>query len=121
MKIKKSFLIKLNNYLIRYFLPPAIYLFLLNVLDKCIIFFTRQDISLNKHMRDYPDEVYILGNGPSLNGINLSFLENKYCITMNFFHKHPFSSKINPIFHVMADSVRDKKNTLMIINKVKKT
>ena len=109
MKIKKSSLIKLNNYLIRFFLPPDIYLFLINILDKCIIYFTHQDVSLNKYIKDYQDEVYILGNGPSLNEIDLSVLENKHCITMNFFHRHPISSKIKPIFHVMADPVKDKK------------
>ncbi len=50
--------------------------------------------------------VFILGNGPSLNDIDVSKLKDEYTISVNSFTKTNLFSLIKPKFHVLVDSTR---------------
>lgn len=62
-------------------------------------------VQKNKKYKDlYKNETcYIIGNGPSLNQINLRPLKNKYTFVLNHFYKHPLYSFIKPNFHCYID------------------
>lgn len=47
--------------------------------------------------------VYVLGNGPSLNGHDLEKLIGEDVISMNYFHLHPCSSKLNIVAHCVGE------------------
>tara|TARA_Y200000002_G_C22688627_1_gene667082 strand:- start:1263 stop:2102 length:840 start_codon:yes stop_codon:yes gene_type:complete len=128
--MKINFLLKINRFLIEFLFPPKIYELLINLLDRTYLFFLKKnklDLSSLTSMRD---EVYILGNGPSLKDNDLSFLKEKDFIAMNFFIKHELANKLNPIFYVMGDAVVNKDtnpkefytakaNTIEIVKNVK--
>lgn len=55
-------------------------------------------------MNKYKGErCYILGNGPSLNSMDLSNLKDKYVFSVNFLMKSELFDLIKPTFHVMID------------------
>ena len=50
----------------------------------------------------YNQTCYILATGTSINEKNLSFLQNKNCISVSNFFTHTLIKDIDPIFHVFA-------------------
>ena len=61
--------------------------------------------SKNKFLRDCADgeTCYIIGNGPSLNDVDLSLLKGKNLITVNKSINTPIFSDLKPRFHVVLD------------------
>ena len=51
------------------------------------------------------DRCFVLGNGPSLNMVDLNKLVGKKIITVNMLYRHSFYEKLNPIFHCAIDQV----------------
>lgn len=47
---------------------------------------------------------FIVGNGPSLRGMDLSALRSEHCFCVNFSHRLEAYSQIQPEFHVLADT-----------------
>jgi len=46
---------------------------------------------------------YVIGNGPSLNNVDLKKLVGKDLITVNKFFQHPYYENLRPIFHCAID------------------
>lgn len=73
-------------------------------------FFFRKDqkrlLRKNASFRDVHKgkRCFILGNGPSLNQLDLSLLRDEYTFVCNFFYKHPQAVSCNPKFYVIVDS-----------------
>lgn len=58
----------------------------------------------NSKLRDhFHGRCFIIGNGPSLNGMNLSLLKEESVFTVNYAMKNPMYYSINNQFHVMMD------------------
>jgi hypothetical protein len=53
---------------------------------------------------------FILGNGPSINGVDLSKLENEITIVMNYFHHNPVLEKWQPTIYCAGDPVSSYNN-----------
>ena len=65
---------------------------------------TQNLISKNIELKDTGDEqCFIIGNGPSLNTVNLSEIANYDTFTVNFFHRGEESSQVCSNYHVMID------------------
>lgn len=66
-------------------------------------------IYLMKQNEDFKDKYigkrcFILGNGPSLNKVDFSLLENEFTFTVNQLPKNPNFPKLKTNFHVWTDS-----------------
>lgn len=46
---------------------------------------------------------FVVGNGPSLNRINLEKLIDENLITVNMFFRHPYYDRLSPMFHCAID------------------
>lgn len=69
--------------------------------NRCVF----KEIASNKHLKGIHEgkRCYILGNGPSLKKIDLSFLKGKHVFSVNSFSNSPYCNEIKPEFHFWAD------------------
>ena len=56
---------------------------------------------------------FVVGNGPSLNDIDFSRLENEYVFTVNMLMDHPDFMKLKSNFHVIADAAIFNKHSAL--------
>lgn len=65
----------------------------------------RQAMRSNKNYKDIAlgKRCFILGNGPSLNNINLELLQKEDVFTVNQINRSTIFNKINPKYHCIAD------------------
>jgi hypothetical protein len=67
------------------------------------------------------ERCFIIGNGPSLNQLDLTHLYNEIKICVNSFHYHPDIKKLSPDYWVLADPnfwKHKEKNLLPILNSI---
>lgn len=66
-------------------------------------FWFKKHLEKNKLLKDkyFGESVFVLGNGPSLNNINLNLMIGKKIITMNHFELHPLKN----CFHIVAHCI----------------
>jgi len=62
----------------------------------------RNEVFKNKY---YGERCFILGNGPSLKGVDLTFLKDKYTFVCNFFTRTEQFGQFNPSFYVLMDTI----------------
>jgi hypothetical protein len=59
---------------------------------------------------------FILGNGPSITKLNLTFLKNEDTLVMNDFFKNHYCKKINPKFYFLLDGLYFQPENLSNLN-----
>ena len=107
---KSRFFEILVNYLKEWVLPPKIFRFFLRcainlyrlipppLKDRKIL--DRNSIFIDKYKGR---RCFVIGNGPSLNKVDLSPLKNEITIVMNNFEHHPILEKWQPTIHCAGD------------------
>lgn len=87
-------------------LPPYIFKFLVQSYSVCgeILKNRRMIVKDNSKFKDVNNgkRCFILGNGPSVNTIDLEILKNEDVIVMSNFYLHKDYNKINPKYHVIV-------------------
>ena len=97
-----------KSFLKEWVIPPKIYLCLLELYLCHSIKNCREDftvISKNSFLKDkYKGKrCFVIGNGPSLNKVDLSRLDGEITIVMNYFNKNPILEKWQPTVYCAAD------------------
>lgn len=94
------FLLKKASYLANYLFQNLLYPRILNFRHRE---FLKQNRALKNIHRG--ERCFILGNGPSINDINLNLLKNDQVFVVNDFIRHPQFEKLNSVNYVMSDTI----------------
>ncbi len=57
------------------------------------------------HNKYFGKRCFVVGNGPSLNSLDLGLIKNEYTFTVNYFMRSTEYQKINNDFHIMMDPI----------------
>lgn len=119
MKENKKNIIKYIKKIFPWVVPEKWMTFIMPIalsFKNCNLFFSKNKILLkNKLLKNkYKNKrCFIIGNGSSINQMNLEKLENEFVFTMNFFTEHTQLEQINPTFYSSIeppDSLSDFSN-----------
>lgn len=92
-------LVKKIGYLANYFFQNLLY-------PKALNFRYREILKQNRQLKNIHrgGRCFILGNGPSINSVDLNLLKNDQVFVVNDFIRHPQLEKLNFVNYVMADT-----------------
>lgn len=102
---------KIKLFFINWILPPSIRIFFRKILTQCRVLMKYRSLRKNNDLKNIrnSDEVYIIGNGPSMASFDFNLLEFKDVLVCNQFYALEGSRKIRPIVYSIGDPVEQNK------------
>lgn len=93
-------------------MPPALYRNLLVAKDLMLLAKYKKLLKRNQLFKESSrnKSIFLIGNGPSLNDIDLTLLESLDCMTCNFFGLHPLAERMNIVAHCVGDPCSENHN-----------
>lgn len=96
--------------IIRKYTPTVMKIIIVHLWVRCLYYFRyRKILSRNKELKNkyYGKRCFLIGNGSSLNQMDLTKLKNEYTFVFNFFYLHKDFKLIQPKFYSIMEPLQN--------------